>query len=234
MQPPQLLPWTLTPDEFGQQYAPERSATASGVPIWRYPLSGLEWRGTRAAAVADAHQRLVLKALTEGAEVPAPIRALYDPALPPPTAPAPADEPDFTRLAGPAPANLATARAIAPELAERMIANSTTTTAAIEALARRQDAQQNLLKVTLTGMVKALSRQADHIAATAAVTRNHSEAVAEAVALNRERLDAAVKKIAAALAAPRPAKTRPKSWTFKINRDAQGFIASIDATPIEE
>lgn len=229
-EPPKPLPWTVTAVEFGRFYPPVRVIAPDGSSAWRYPALGTDARSARALAVVDAHRHFVLKALAEGVEVPAPIRALY---LAPPPPIAPDEAQDFTRLAGAPAANAAAGRAAPAELIEQLVSLSSTTTAAVQLLADRQTAQREWIHTTLAGLVKALTQQSDHLNAIALVTRNSAAEAAETLFLTKERQDEILKKVEKTLSKIAAARAKPKRWSFQVRRDANGFIARIDATPQE-
>ena len=93
------------------------------------------------------------------------------------------------------------------------------------------DDAMTLHRTVATGLTKALTEQTERAERTRADMR---EDLADREAELKEtidRLDAAMRQQAQILAAARQTPAKPKRWRFKIQRDAHGNIAGLDAEP---
>ena len=225
-------PWQMTPEEFGKSYPPMRVIGRANHPEWRY-LPSLPFCPTRAAAVLDAHKHFVTRAIEEGVAVPDAIAALYRP--PAPLAERVQAEPDYIRLtadrhneAADAPARAATANAT---LTQRLAETEDALKQVIGAALLAHDDAQTLHRTVTTGLTKALNEQTERAERTRAEMRAIAAAREAELKATLDRLDATMRQQAQVLAARSKSPTKPKRWRFKINRDAHGNIAGMDAEP---
>lgn len=225
-------PWQMTPEEFGKSYPPMRTIGKANHPEWRY-LPSLPACPTRAAAVLDAHRHFVTRALEEGVAVPDHIAALYRQPEPPPERVQ--AEPDLLRLtaarpneAADAPARAASAQA---DLTQRLADTEATLKQVIGAALLAHDDAMKLCSTVHDGLTRAMNERAAKFEQERADMR---QAIADREAQTKETLDrlaATMRAQAQVLAASSKSPTKPKRWHFKIQRDAAGNIAGMDAEP---
>lgn len=223
--------WEMTPDEFGKCFSPHRVYGANGTRFFYKavdPSARPLTHATRDEAVRHAHRHVVGEAILAGVAVPPEVAALY------PDIAAGEQLPDIAELTGPA-RNEATE---APERAARTQATLAKCLTEAErerdrivgaALLAHDDAQ-TLHRTVVTGLTKALAEHAERSEKRAADWREGAEDRAATV----ERITATladIKKQAALLATSKPKPAKPKRWTFKVRRDANGNIESLDAEP---
>lgn len=227
-------PWQMTPEEFGKSFVPVRVIGKANTPTWRYELPGLEASPTRAAAVLDAHKHFVERALEEGVSVPDHVAALYRPRPEPPYERVQA-EPDYIRLiadrkneATDAPARAATA---ATAQAQRLAETEDALKQVIGAALLAHDDAMTLHRTVTTGLTQALNEQTERTERTRAEMRAIAAAREAELKEIQDRIAAALRAQAQVLAASSKSPTKPKRWRFKIQRDAHGNIAGMDAEP---
>lgn len=223
-------PWQMTLEEFGKSYPPMRAIGKANHPEWRY-LPQLPACPTRVAAVQDAHRHFVERALEEGVAVPDHVAALYRPPEPP--AERVQAEPDYLRLtaasrneAGAAPARAATAQA---DLTQRLADTEATLKQVIGAALLAHDDAMKLCSTVHDGLTRAMNERAAKFEQERADMR---QAIADREAQTKETLDrlaATMRAQAQVLAASSKSPTKPKRWHFKIQRDAHGNLAALDA-----
>ena len=227
-----LPPWMLTPEQFGKSYPPVRTIGLANRPEWRF-LPHLPARDTRVAAVQDAHRHFVQRALEEGCSVPDHVAALYR--QPDPPVERVQAEPDFLRLsadrhneADAAPARAADA---ATAQAQRLSETEETLKKVVGAALLAHDDAMKLCSTVHTSLTKALSEQAERTERTRADMREDRADRDAELKETLDRLDAAMRQQAQVLAARSKTPAKPKKWHFKIQRDAHGNIACMDAEP---
>jgi hypothetical protein len=228
-----LPPWHMTPEQFGKSYPPVRTIGKANHPEWRY-LPHLPARDTRVAAVQDAHRHFVERALEEGVAVPDRIAALYRPPPDPRYEPVQA-EPDFLRLTAASKNEGIDAQARAAStnanLTARLVDTEDALKGVIGAALLAHSEAMTLNRTVATGLTKELAAQAEKTREMNEAMRESAEGRAAAI----ERLTATLADLkrqqARVLAASSKTPAKPKRWHFKIERDAHGNIAGLDAEP---
>lgn len=226
---PPRRPWEMHSVEFSVTYPVSRIHGAGGTRFF-YPIGDRKTTyATRDAAMRATHRHVIEEAVKAGMPVPLSVRMEY-PDID-------AGESDFAALgAGP----VRNEAADAPERAA--LAQATLAKCLAEAQQERDrivgavllahDDAQTLHRTVALGLTKALNEQTEKARELNEAMREGEEDRAATVERINETLADIARQQAKILAeARKPKPAKPKRWTFKIQRDAHGNIAGLDAEP---